>query len=118
MEVRGWDVATKNALTYDRAGQRPPDRAADGQAPEALAKTFGDPTYVAADVPYRTQAEVDEAAKPLGRRTRASAFAEFEGIARGNPKLRAGAAVSASTGSASRSTESTRSPPRGTASIR
>ena len=25
--------------------------------PQALAKTFGDPTYVATDVPYRTQAE-------------------------------------------------------------
>ena len=61
--------------------------------PQALAKTFGDPTYVATDVPYRTQAEVDEAAKALADEM-ASAFAEFEGTARGNPKLRAGASVS------------------------
>ncbi len=48
---------------------------------------------MSADVPYRTQAEVDEAAKVLADEL-ASSFAEFEGTARGNPKLRAGAAVS------------------------
>ena len=58
--------------------------------PEQLAKTFGDPTYVATDVPYRTQAEVDEAAGSLAEEI-AGTFAEFEGVARGNPKVRAGA---------------------------
>ena len=64
VEVRGWDVATKNALTAT-------EPAATTRielptiTPGALAKTFGDPTYVATDVPYRTQAEVDEAAKAL-----------------------------------------------------
>ena len=57
--------------------------------PQALAKTFGNPTYVSTDVPYRTQTEVDEAAKALADE-KASAFAEFEGTARGNPKLRGG----------------------------
>ena len=61
--------------------------------PQSWPKTFGDPVYVATDVPYRTQAEVDEAAKALADEL-AGAFAEFEGVARGNPKLRAGAAVS------------------------
>ena len=61
--------------------------------PQKLAKAFGDPTYVATDMPYRSQAEVDEAAKALADEL-ASSFAEFEGTARGNPKLRAGAAVS------------------------
>ena len=60
--------------------------------PQDLAKTFGDPTYVATDIPYRSQAEVDEAAKALADEL-ASSFAEFEGTARGNPKLRAGASV-------------------------
>jgi phage protein D/phage baseplate assembly protein gpV len=92
VEVRGWDVATKNALTAteDAATTR---IELPTVTPQALAKTFGDPTYVATDVPYRTQAEVDEAAKALADEV-ASAFAEFEGTARGNPKLRAGAAVS------------------------
>ena len=48
--------------------------------------------HVSTDVPYRTQAEVDEAAKALADEL-AAAFAEFEGVARGNPKIRAGAAV-------------------------
>ncbi len=61
--------------------------------PQKLAKVFGNPTYVATDIPYRSQAEVDEAAKALADEL-ASSFAEFEGIARGNPKLRAGASVS------------------------
>ena len=43
-------------------------------------------------MPYRTQAEVDAAAKALADEM-ASAFAEFEGTARGNPKLRAGASA-------------------------
>ena len=61
--------------------------------PEQLAKTFGDPTYVSTDVPYRTQAEVDEAASSLAEEI-AGTFAEFEGVARGNPKVRAGASIS------------------------
>jgi uncharacterized protein involved in type VI secretion and phage assembly len=61
--------------------------------PEDLAKVFGDPVYVSTDVPYRTQAEVDEAATSLAEEI-AATFAEFEGVARGNPKVRAGASVS------------------------
>jgi uncharacterized protein involved in type VI secretion and phage assembly len=61
--------------------------------PTALAHTFGDPVYVATGVAYRAQAEVDAAATALANDL-ASAFAEFEGVARGNPSLRAGAAFS------------------------
>ena len=61
-------------------------------APTDLAKTFGDPVYVATDVPYRGQSEVDAAAKALSEQI-AGASAEFEGIARGNPKIRAGTAI-------------------------
>jgi phage protein D/phage baseplate assembly protein gpV len=92
VEVRGWDVATKNALTATEAAVTTRIELPT-VTPQALAKTFGDPTYVATDVPYRTQAEVDQAAKALADEL-ASGFAEFEGTARGNPKLRAGAAVS------------------------
>ena len=48
--------------------------------------------YVATDVAYRTQAEVDGAAAAIAEQI-AGAFAEFEGVARGNPKLRAGTAI-------------------------
>ena len=48
--------------------------------------------YVATRRAVPRQAEVDAAAKALAEQI-AGAFAEFEGAARGNPKLRAGAAV-------------------------
>lgn len=91
VEVRGWDVAAKNALVSTAPAKTtmvdlPTVKPAD------LAGAFGSPTYVSTDVPYRTQAEVDQAAKALAEE-KATAFAEFEGVARGNPKLRAGAAV-------------------------
>ena len=94
VEVRGWDVATKQPLTASAPAQT---RSAElpTVTPEQLAKTFGDPVYVSTDVPYRTQAEVDEAAGSLAEQI-AGTFAEFEGVARGNPKLRAGASISVS----------------------
>ncbi|MDQ1738354.1 MAG: hypothetical protein QOE53_6, partial [Pseudonocardiales bacterium] len=92
VQVRGWDVARKKALiataaAATRTAQLP------SVSPAGLAHTFGDPVYVATDVPYRTQAEVDGAAAALADQI-AGAFAEFEGVARGNPKLRANVAIS------------------------
>ena len=92
VEVRGWDVATKQALTASQQAKTTRIELPT-ITPQDLAAAFGSPVQVATDVPYRTQAEVDEAAKSLADEV-ASAFAEFEGVARGNPKLRAGAAVS------------------------
>jgi phage protein D len=91
VEVRGWDVAQKRALV----GSAP---AATSSAslkvePAKLASTFNGDRHVGVDVPYRSQAEVDAAAKALAERV-AGAFAELEGTARGNPKLRAGRPVS------------------------
>ena len=92
VDVRGWDVAEKKALvgsapakasTIDLPTVKPTD----------MANAFGNPTYVSTDVPYRTQNEVDQAAKALADE-KASAFAEFEGVARGNPDLKAGGKVS------------------------
>jgi phage protein D/phage baseplate assembly protein gpV len=91
VEVRGWDVAQKRALV----GSAP---AATSSAtlqtePAKLATTFNGDRHVGVDVPYRSQAEVDAAAKALAERV-AGAFAELEGTARGNPKLRAGKPIS------------------------
>jgi phage protein D len=92
VEVRGWNVAEKNPLvgtapaktsTVDLPTVKPTD----------MASAFGNPTYISTDVPYRSQAEVDQAAKALAEE-KASAFAEFEGVARGNPDLRAGKKIS------------------------
>jgi uncharacterized protein involved in type VI secretion and phage assembly len=91
VEVRGWDLATKRALTStEPAATKRIDL--PGTTPAQLAKAFGGPDYVATDIPYRTQAEVDEAAKVLADEV-ASSFAEFEGTARGRPELRAGAPI-------------------------
>jgi phage protein D len=91
VEVRGWDPAQKRALV----GSAP---AATSSAslplqPAELAGKFNGDRHVGVEVPYRTQAEVDAAAKALAERV-AGAFAELEGTARGNPKLRAGKPVS------------------------
>lgn len=94
VQARGWDLAQKkpfvaNAPAATTSAELPTVKPAD------LAAKFGSPVYVATDVAYRTQAEVDGAAKSLAAEI-AGAFAEFEGVARGNPKLRAGTAVTVS----------------------
>ena len=93
VQVRGWDVARKQALVGTApAKTRSAELSGSGVAPTDLAKAFGDPVYVATDVPYRGQSEVDAAAKALSEQI-AGASAEFEGTARGNPKIRAGTAI-------------------------
>jgi phage protein D/phage baseplate assembly protein gpV len=93
VQVRGWDVAAKKALVGTApAKTRAAQLTGSGVAPTDLAKTFGDPVYVATDVPFRSQSEVDVAAKALSEQI-AGASAEFEGTARGNPKISAGAAI-------------------------
>jgi phage protein D len=91
VSVRGWDpdgketvVGTASATTVS---------ASLPLAPADLASRFGDPTYVVVDRPYSSQNEVDGAAKAVAEQI-ASSFAEAEGIARGNPKLRAGTPIS------------------------
>ncbi|WP_426561260.1 VgrG-related protein [Angustibacter sp. McL0619] len=92
VQVRGWDVSQKKALVATSPAKT--TSATLGTTdPARLAKTFGDPTYVSGDVPYGTQAEVASAAEALAEHI-ASSFAEFQGVARGNPALFAGAAIS------------------------
>jgi len=91
VEVRGWDLSTKKALTTRR-----PAKTTTAELPQAspaeFAHAFGDPVYVATDVPHRTQAEVDQAAAAIAEGI-AGAFAEFNGVAQGNPTLKAGVAI-------------------------
>ena len=92
VQARGWDVAQKKALTGTA-----PARTTSADLPDAnpadLARVFGDQTFVATDVPYGLQAEVDVAARAVAEQI-AGAFAEFDGATRGNPQIRAGTAVS------------------------
>ncbi|HEX4214929.1 MAG TPA: VgrG-related protein [Candidatus Dormibacteraeota bacterium] len=91
VNVRGWDADRKEALV----GSAPAATASADLPtnPAGLAHVFGDPIYSSVDRPYSSQAEVDTAAKAIADQI-GSAAAEAEGVARGNPKLCAGAAVS------------------------
>jgi phage protein D/phage baseplate assembly protein gpV len=91
VEVRGWDPAAQQAVVATALSQT--QSAVVGVTPQQLASTFGAVPYVVSHQPHRTQATADAVAKAIADRV-AGTFAEFEGVARGNPKLRAGLAIS------------------------
>ncbi|MCD9590074.1 VgrG-related protein [Streptomyces sp. 8ZJF_21] len=91
VEVRGWDVKTKQPLV----GRADAGKAATldlGVTAAEVARTFGEASFVVSDAPYGQQAQVDQAAKALAARI-AGSFAELEAVIRGNPEVRAGGAV-------------------------
>jgi uncharacterized protein involved in type VI secretion and phage assembly len=90
VQVRGWDFTGKRAVIGSSAART--TSAEIGAKPDGLAGTFGAPMLVAADSPYLTQGEVDDAASALAEQV-AGGFAELEGVMRGNPLVRAGTAV-------------------------
>lgn len=91
VEVRGWDVAQKRKIVSTvPAGTTSVELPT--LTPQNMANAFGDPTYVASDVAYRTQSEADSAAGALAEEI-GSSFAEVDAVARGNPKLRADVSV-------------------------
>lgn len=95
VEARGWDYLAKQAVTARVPAQTDSAQLSGGVTPQALAQKFGNGTFFATDVPHRTQAAAKTAAEALAAQI-AGAFAEIEGVARGNPKLRAGTSVSLS----------------------
>ena len=93
VQVRGWDMKQKKAVVGTAPAKT--TSAVIGTTPTDLAGKFASRPYVGVDVPYDKQSEVDAAAAALAEDV-ASSFAEFEGVARGNPQIRAGRAVSLS----------------------
>jgi phage protein D len=91
VEVRGWSAEQKETVVG--TAQAETTAAQVSATPRSLSSIFGDQTLVAHDRPYARQEEVDEAARALAERV-SSSFAEADGVARGNPALRAGRAVS------------------------
>ncbi len=91
VKVRGWDPKAKQPVI----GSAPAGTTSVQlpSTPAELAGRFGSPTYVAVDRPLGTQREVDATAAALAEQI-GSAVAEAEGVARGNPRLRAGTAIS------------------------
>jgi phage protein D/phage baseplate assembly protein gpV len=92
VEVRGWDPAAKQAVVGTAGAGTVAARLADD--PAGLAGEFGSPVMVAQGG-HQTQGGVDRAAAALAEQV-GSAFAEATGIARGDPRLKAGVAVNVS----------------------
>jgi phage protein D len=91
VKVRGWDPKGKQVVIGSAPGGTTSVQLPD--SPAGLAQKFGGPTFVAVDHPLSSQREVDTTAKAVAEQI-GSAVAEAEGVARGNPRLRAGTAVS------------------------
>ncbi|MFJ7496299.1 VgrG-related protein [Streptomyces sp. NPDC097727] len=91
VEVRGWDIKTKQPLV----GRAPAGKSATlelGVSAAEVSAPFGEARFVVTDTAYGAQAQVDQAAKALAERI-AGSFAELEAVIRGNPEVRAGSAV-------------------------
>ncbi|WP_030542451.1 VgrG-related protein [Streptomyces albus] len=95
VEVRGWDVSAKKALTKKKSAQRANDGAQIGITPgRALAgfKPVQKFELARTDTPFDVQPQVDKAADALANDV-TGAFAEVEVCVHGEPKLRPGVAV-------------------------
>ena len=88
--VRGWDPQTKTAVVGRASAATVGARAA--LAPADLAATFDVPTHTIVDRPVTDQGVADATAAACAEAL-ASAHAEAEGVALGDPLLVAGAAV-------------------------
>ena len=91
VEVRGWDYLAKQAVTATAPARTTSADLAD-VTPQQVAARFGTPTLLATDVPYRTRSDAQAAADAIAAEV-AAGFAELDGLARGNPALRAGTPV-------------------------
>ncbi|WP_027944731.1 VgrG-related protein [Amycolatopsis taiwanensis] len=89
--VRSWDAERKQALSA-KATPSTPGTEAPGVDPARLGSLFSAPPLSSVDRPYRTAAKVKAAADALAAGI-GGCCAEVEGVARGNPRLRAGTAV-------------------------
>jgi uncharacterized protein involved in type VI secretion and phage assembly len=94
IEVRGWDRQNKRELVGQAAAGTTSAKVAN-TSPASVAQPFGDHQYVQADHPGASSDEVDTAAAAIAEHI-GSAFAEAEGMTRGNGMLRAGVAVNIS----------------------
>ena len=92
-KVRSWDPKTKKALVGSAPAAS--SSACLPSSPKGMADAFGGRTFTLVDRPLATQSDVDAAARSAADQI-GSAAGEAEGIARGNPKLKAGQAVSVS----------------------
>ncbi|GAA1976254.1 VgrG-related protein [Kitasatospora viridis] len=91
VDVRGWNVAAKRALTALTPTSGNPD-VLPGTTPDELVAVFGTARLTGTEVPFDTQAEVTKASKGLMEDITAG-FAELEVVVVGNPELKPGRPV-------------------------
>jgi uncharacterized protein involved in type VI secretion and phage assembly len=91
VKVRGWDPVQKQAVIG--SAQAGTVAAGIRERPSTLASTFGSPTFTAVNRPLPQQPMVDGAAASIAEII-SGAFAEADGVAVGNPDLKAGSTVS------------------------
>jgi phage protein D/phage baseplate assembly protein gpV len=91
VEAYGWDMEHKQAVTAT-ATPRLPGMEVAGANPTDIAAKVGAPPLRAADPAWQTADTVKAVAASLADQLGGSAV-ELDGVAKGNPKLRAGAAV-------------------------
>jgi phage protein D/phage baseplate assembly protein gpV len=94
VEARGWDFEHKQAVTAT-ASPRVAGADAPGADPAKFAGAFSAQPYVAADPSWRSQGVAKAVANALAAEL-GGACVELSGLAKGNPKLRAGVAVALS----------------------
>lgn len=92
VDVHGWDFTAKQEVTASAPPKTAGTKVGDVD-PVAMANKFGSPPLLVADAPVRTQAEATAIAKAIAGQV-GGASVELSGVARGNPKLRAGTPVS------------------------
>jgi len=93
VRVAGWDMTTKTDLISEQPAGTTSVELPD--SPASIAAIFGSPVYASGNRPRTKQTSVDAAAKAIVEQI-GSAFAEANGIAVGNPKLKAGASINVS----------------------
>ncbi len=91
ISVRAWDPDNKAVLVGSADPAASHAKLPDD--PASLAQNFGSPEYVVSNRPLPSQTDADDTAKAVAEHV-GSSFAEAEGVAIGNAKLRAGTAVS------------------------
>ena len=90
VEARGWDVEQKRAVVGTARAQT--STIEIGTTPRAVAEPFAPKPMVAADVVLATLDQASAYAGAVAEEV-AAGFAELEGVARGNPELKAGVSV-------------------------
>ncbi len=91
VKVRGWDPVQKQVVIGSASAGTVAASIRD--RPNALASTFGGPTFTAVNRPLPQAPMVDGAAASIAEIISGS-FAEADGVAMGNPDLKAGSTVS------------------------